>query len=127
MSKINNNNGGNMPLVVHYVNDKSWNTETQDFADPAIRKEADDIGHLLMNIGVSEVSEKTINEIVIRKLILDRLYGGGVATPKTYKAPLERHMGLKIEGRWASNETRLKFATRHLKGTMRDIEGTVLD
>tara|TARA_R100000908_G_C3746204_1_gene141477 strand:- start:964 stop:1347 length:384 start_codon:yes stop_codon:yes gene_type:complete len=127
MAQINNNNGGNMPLVVHYVNDKSWNTETQDFADPAIRKEADDIGHLLMTIGVPEVSEKTINEIVIRKLILDRLYGGGVATPKTYKEPLQRHLGLKIEGRWARNETRLKFATRHLKGTMRDIEEKVLD
>ena len=114
-----------MPLEVHYVNDKSWNPETKNFSDPAIRKEADDIGHLLMTIGVSEISERTIGEIIIRKIILDRLYGDKKTSAETYKAPLERHMGLKIEGRWASNETRLKFATRHLKGTMRDIENEV--
>lgn len=125
MAQINNNNGGNMPLEVHYVNDKSWNPETKNFSDPAIRKEADDIGHLLMMIGVSEISEKTINEIVIRRMILDRLYGDKKLSAQTYKVPLERHMGLKIEGRWASNETRLKFATRHLKAKMRDIENEV--
>ena len=56
MAQINNNNGGNMPLEVHYVNDKSWNPETKNFSDPAIRKEADDIGHLLMMIGVSVIA-----------------------------------------------------------------------
>ncbi len=56
-----------MPLEVHYVNDKSWDAEAKKFSDPKIRQEADDIGHLLMTIGVSEISEKTINEIVIRK------------------------------------------------------------
>ena len=36
-------------------------------------------------------------------------------------------MGLNIQGRWASNETRLKFATRHLKGMMRDMETKLED
>ena len=116
-----------MPLEVHYVNDKSWDAEAKKFADPKIRQEADDIGHLLMTIGVSEVSEKTINEIVIRKIILDRLYGDTKTLAETYKAPLERHMGLKIEGRWASNETRWKFTSRHAKGMMRDVANSVLD
>jgi len=116
-----------MPLEVHYVNDKSWDAEAKKFADPKIRQEADDIGHLLMTIGVSEVSEKTINEIVIRKIILDRLYGDKKTSAETYKAPLERHMGLKIEGRWASNETRWKFTSRHAKGMMRDVANSVLD
>ena len=115
-----------MPLEVHYVNDKSWNAETNKFDDPKLHQEADDIGHFLMTIGISEVSEKTICEIVIRKLILERLYD-----PKNHHSPLElhkifaRHIGLKIEGRWSSNESRLKFATRHLKGMSRDIENKV--
>ena len=116
-----------MPLEVHYVNDKSWDAEAKKFSDPKIRQEADDIGHLLMTIGVSEISEKTINEIVIRKIILDRLYGDKKTSAETYKAPLERHMGLKIEGRWASNETRWKFTSRHAKGMMRDVSNSVLD
>ena len=116
-----------MPLEVHYVNDKSWNAETKKFADPKIRQEADDIGHLLMTIGVSEISEKTINEIVIRKIILDRLYGDKRMSAETYKAPLERHMGLRIEGRWASNETRWKFTSRHAKAMMRNVANSVLD
>jgi len=121
-----------MPLEVHYVNDKSWDAKAKKFSDPKIRQEADDIGHLLMNIGVSEISEKTINEIVIRKIILDRLYAGESfantkTSAETYKVPLERHMGLKIEGRWASNETRWKFTSRHAKGMMRDVANSVPD
>jgi hypothetical protein len=65
-----------MPLEVHYVMTKSWNADTKKFADPKIKQEADDIGHFLMTIGVSEITEKTIEEIVIRKLILDRFYPG---------------------------------------------------
>ena len=116
-----------MPLEVHYVNDKSWDAKTKKFADPKIRREADDIGHLLMSIGVLEISEKTINEIVIRKIILDRLYGDKETSAETYKAPLGRHMGLKIEGRWANKETRWKFTSRHVKGMMRDVSNSVLD
>jgi hypothetical protein len=34
-------------------------------------------------------------------------------------------MGLKIEGRWASNESRWKFTSRHAKGMIRDIANKV--
>ena len=119
-----------MPLEVHYTNHKAWNANTKSI-DPTIRKEADEIGHFLMTIGVSEISEKTIDEVVIRKLILDNFYP--VGAERENKTPLElhkifsNHMGLNIQGRWASNETRLKFATRHLKGMMRDMETKLED
>jgi hypothetical protein len=116
-----------MPLEVHYTNHKAWNADMKKFADPKLKQEADDIGHFLMTIGVSEITEKTIEEIVVRKLILDRLYGDKKTSAETYKVPLQRHMGLKIEGRWASNETRWKFTSRHAKGMMRDVSNSVLD
>ena len=117
-----------MPLEVHYTNHKAWNANTKSI-DPTIRKEADEIGHFLMTIGVSEISEKTINEIVIRKLILDKFYP--VGAERENKTPLElhkifsNHMGLNIQGRWASNETRWKFTSRHAKGMMNDIVNRV--
>ena len=119
-----------MPLEVHYTNHKAWNANTKSI-DPTIRKEADEIGHFLMTIGVSEISEKTIDEVVIRKLILDKFYPVSAErenkTPKELREIFSRHMGLNIQGRWASNETRLKFATRHLKGMMRDMETKLED
>ena len=63
-----------MPLEVHYTNHKAWNADTKKFADPKLKQEADDIGHFLMTIGVSEITEKTIEEIIVRKLILDKFY-----------------------------------------------------
>ena len=116
-----------MPLEVHYVNDKSWNPETEKFDDPKLKNEADDIGHTLMAIGITEVTDQTIPEIVIRSMILDRLYNHKERSAEVFTTPLKRHIGLKIEGRWASNETRWKFTSRHAKGMMRDITNSVLN
>ena len=116
-----------MPLEVHYTNHKAWNANTKSI-DPTIRKEADEIGHFLMTIGVSEISEKTIDEVVIRKLILDQFYPSSAEynkTPKQWKEVFSKHMGLNIQGRWASNETRWKFTSRHAKGMMNDIANRV--
>jgi len=117
-----------MPLEVHYTNHKAWNANTKSI-DPTIRKEADEIGHFLMTIGVSEISEKTINEIVIRKLILDKFYPVGAErenkTASDWHKIFSKHMGLNIQGRWASNETRWKFTSRHAKGMMNDIANRV--
>jgi len=117
-----------MPLEVHYTNHKAWNANTKSI-DPTIRKEADEIGHFLMTIGVSEISEKTINEIVIRKLILDKFYPVGAErenkTASDWHKIFSKHMGLNIQGRWASNETRWKFTSRHAKGMMNDIVNRV--
>jgi len=117
-----------MPLEVHYTNHKAWNANTKSI-DPTIRKEADEIGHFLMTIGVSEISEKTINEVVIRKLILDKFYPVGAErenkTASDWHKIFSKHMGLNIQGRWASNETRWKFTSRHAKGMMNDIANRV--
>ena len=115
-----------MPLEVHYKNHKAWDASTEKFADPQIRTEADQLGHLLMIIGISEISDKTINEIIIRKMILDRLYGDATYTLEHYREKFEKHLGLFIGGRWASNETRWKFVARHAKGMIHDIEHKVL-
>ena len=117
-----------MPLEVHYTNHKAWNANTKSI-DPTIRKEADEIGHFLMTIGVSEISEKTINEVVIRKLILDKFYPVSAErenkTASDWHKIFSKHMGLNIQGRWASNETRWKFTSRHAKGMMNDIANRV--
>jgi hypothetical protein len=83
-----------------------------------------------MTIGVSEITEKTIEEIVVRKLILDRFYPGSKEEnklPGDWYSIFLKHMGLKIEGRWASNESRWKFTSRHAKGMIRDIANKVED
>jgi hypothetical protein len=118
-----------MPLEVHYTNHKAWNANTKSI-DPTIRKEADEIGHFLMTIGVSEISEKTIEEVVIRKLILDQFYPGSKEEnklPGDWYSIFSKHMGLNIQGRWASNETRWKFTARHAKSMMFDIARKVED
>ena len=113
--------GNNMPLIVNYTKHQNWSAKSQKFDDPKMRTEADQIGHLLMTIGVSEISDKTINEVIIRKLILDRFYGSQDHTIKEYKEIFNKHIGLFIEGRWANTETRWKFVARHAKGMMHDI------
>ena len=117
-----------MPLIVNYPKDKNWNASTNKFADPEMKTEADQIGHLLMTIGMSELTEKTLHEVIIRKLILDRLYDATYykanekePTINEYKEIFGRHIGLFIEGRWAHTETRWKFTARHAKGMMQDI------
>ena len=117
-----------MPLEVHYKNHKDWNGK---FEDPKIKSEADQIGHLLMVIGIEELSRKTIDEVIIRKMILDRLYGAYLSTDVThkleeYRKTFEKHLGVFIQGRWASTETRWKFVSRHAKGVVHDIEHKVL-
>jgi len=126
MANINNNNGGNMPLEVHYKNDISWDAKTSKYVKPEYKAEADHLGHMLMIIGVPEISPKTIKEVITRQMILDRLYPSiSKHTLEEYTEIFSRHLGLEIQGRWAGTETRLKFATRHLKSVMRDIDSEV--
>lgn len=83
-----------MPLEVHYTSHKAWNPNTKSI-DPTIRKEADEIGHFLMTIGISEISEKTIDEVVIRKLILDQFYP---SSAEYNKLPGDWHKIFKAHG-----------------------------
>jgi len=121
-----------MPLIVNYTKHKSWNASTEKFSSPKVKEQADQLGHLLMTLGISEISDKTINEVIIRKLILDRLYGGPTHTLNDKACTVEQlrelyrqNLGLFIEGRWSRDETRWKFASRHAKGMVFDIANKV--
>tara|TARA_R100001244_G_C5062920_1_gene109317 strand:+ start:83 stop:454 length:372 start_codon:yes stop_codon:yes gene_type:complete len=121
-----------MPLIVNYTKLQNWSAKSQKFEDPKDRQSADDVGHLLMTIGISELTEKTLNEVIIRKLILDRLLDmpyfkedGKKPTADEYRTMFRKELGLFIEGRWARTETRWKFVARHAKGMMQDISYSV--
>ena len=121
-----------MPLIVNYTKHKSWDANTRKFSSPEAHKQADMLGHQLMTLGISEISDKTIDELLIRQLILDKLYGapmfklnGKACTLKELRQMFQQNIGLFIEGRWSRNETRWKFASRHAKGMMRRVEDQV--
>ena len=121
-----------MPLIVNYTKHKSWDAKTEKFSSPEAHKQADQLGHQLMTLGISEISDKTIDELIIRQLILDKLYGGPThtlngkaCTVEQLRELYQQNFGLFIEGRWARNETRWKFASRHAKGMMRRVEDQV--
>ena len=121
-----------MPLIVNYTKHKSWDAKTEKFSSPEAHKQADQLGHQLMTLGISEISDKTIDELIIRQLILDKLYGGPThtlngkaCTLKELRQLYQQNIGLFIEGRWARNETRWKVVSRHAKGMMHDIEDKV--
>ena len=111
-----------MPLIVNYTQHKSWNASTEKFSSPKVKEQADQFGHLLMTLGISEISDKTIDEIIIRKLILDRLYDASLITAEQLRDTYQPHIGLFIEGRWANDMTRWKFVSRHARGMMHDVE-----
>ena len=121
-----------MPLIVNYTQHKSWDANTEKFSSPEAHKQADQLGHQLMTLGISEISDKTIDELIIRQLILDKLYGGPThtlngkaCTVEQLRELYQQNFGLFIEGRWSRNETRWKFASRHAKGMMRRVEDQV--
>ena len=117
-----------MPLIVNYTKHKSWNASTEKFSSPKVKEQADRLGHQLMTLGISEISDKTVDELIIRQLILDKIYGGPTHTLNGKACTVEQlrelyrqNLGLFIEGRWSRNETRWKFVSRHAKGMMHDI------
>ena len=121
-----------MPLIVNYTQHKSWNASTEKFSSPKVKEQADRLGHQLMTLGISEISDKTVDELIIRQLILDKIYGGPTHTLNGKACTVEQlrelyrqNLGLFIEGRWSRDETRWKFASRHTKGMMRDVENKV--
>ena len=121
-----------MPLIVNYTKHKSWNASTEKFSSPKVKEQADRLGHQLMTMGISEISDKTVDELIIRQLILDKIYGGPThtlngkaCTVEQLRELYQQNLGLFIEGRWSRDETRWKFASRHTKGMMRDVENKV--
>jgi hypothetical protein len=121
-----------MPLIVNYTKHKSWDASTEKFSSPKVKEQADRLGHQLMTLGISEISDKTVDELIIRQLILDKLYGGPTHTLNSKACTVEQlrelyqqNLGLFIEGRWSRDETRWKFVARHAKGMMHDVERKV--
>jgi len=121
-----------MPLIVNYTKHKEWHASTEKFSSPETHKQADMLGHQLMTLGISEISDKTLDECIIRHMILDRLNANPVWSKNDKACTLEQvrelyqqNLGLFIEGRWSRNETRWKFASRHAKGMVRDIANKV--
>ena len=121
-----------MPLYINYTKHKSWDAKTEKFSSPEAHEQADMIGKQLMTLGISEISDKTIDELLIRQLILDKLYGspmfklnGKACTLKELRQMFQQNIGLFNQGRWSRDETRWKFVSRHAKGMMHDVEHQV--
>ena len=119
-----------MPLIVNYTKHKEWHASTEKFSSPETHKQADMLGHQLMTMGISKISAQTMDECIIRHMILDRLNAnpvwsmngnGKACTLEQVRKLYEQNLGLFIEGRWSRDETLWKFVSRHAKGLMRDI------
>ena len=84
-------------LEVHYNAMNKYNEET--FKDDE-RKQADTLGWLMMAIGVNEITEKTVEEIIFRTRFLDfvwsKSYFSKNPNDNDLRKLFERHLGLKI-------------------------------
>ena len=84
-------------LEVHYNAMNKYNQET--FKDDE-RKQADTLGWLMMALGVNEITEKTINEMIFRTRFLDFCWGKAYFVSNPSDADLRQlfknHIGLKI-------------------------------
>ena len=85
------------------------------------KKQADTLGWLLMSIGVNEITEKTIDEIIFRTKFLDFCWGSSyfVGNPSNtdLRQLFKNHIGLRIEltNRNMKNiSTRRKFMVNQL-------------
>jgi len=107
-------------LIVHYQNLKHYNADKGQWlgekGQNAIdqRKQADTLGWLMMSIGVYEITEKTIEEILFRTKFLDMVHGspGFIGDPNItdLRQLFKNHLGLKIE---VTNTGLKNISTRH--------------
>jgi len=104
-------------LIVHYEKlkqfdpiKKAWEGE-KPFE---VKKQADTLGWLMMTIGVYEITEKTIDEILFRTKFLDMVHGssGFIGDPSItdLRQLFKNHLGLKIE---VTNAGLKNISTRH--------------
>ena len=113
-------------LEVHYNTMSNYNESK--FA-PEDKKQADTLGWLMMTLGVHEITEKNIDEIMFRTKYLDAVHGsnGFIGNPSNtdLRQLFKNHIGLKIviTNRGMANiTTRHKFMVRHLKSLEERIE-----
>ena len=114
-------------LEVHYNAMNKYNQET--FKDDE-RKQADTLGWLMMSIGVNEITEKTIDEIIFRTRFLDFVWGKPYFIQDPSDAALRQlfknHLGLRIV---ITNRGLVNQKTRHrfMVNQLRNIERNILD
>ena len=108
-------------LIVHYENMRHYLPKGKGFAKDDERKQADILGHLLMAIGVNEITEKTVDEIIFRTKFLDFCWGSsyfvGNPSDTDLRQLFKNHIGLRIEitNRGLKNiSTRYKFMVNQL-------------
>ena len=112
-------------LEVHYNAMNKYNQET--FKDDE-RKQADTLGWLMMAIGVNEIIEKTIDEMIFRTRFLDFVWGKSYFRHDPSDAALRQlfknHLGLRIvitNRGLKDKSTRHKFMVHQLKNIERNI------
>ena len=93
-------------LIVHYENLKHFDKVSNPCNDRGLKnienkKQADTLGWLMMSIGVNEITEKTIDEIIFRTKFLDFCWGSSylVGNPSNtdLRQLFKNHIGLRIE------------------------------
>ena len=105
-------------LIVQYENLKHFD---KGFEKDDHKKQADTLGWLMMSVGVNEITEKTIDEIIFRTKFLDFCWGSSylVGNPSNtdLRQLFKNHIGLRIEitNRGMKNiSTRRKFMVNQL-------------
>ena len=114
-------------LEVHY---NAMNKDTQETFKDDERKQADTLGWLMMSIGVNEITEKTIDEMIFRTRFLDFVWGKSYFRHDPSDAALRQlfknHLGLRIV---ITNRGLVNQKTRHrfMVNQLRNIERNILD
>ena len=103
-----------MALLVHYEDLKQYKIDHMPPITSEEKKQADTLGWLLMSIGVNEITEKTINEIIFRTKFLDFCWGSSYFVGNPSDADLRQlfknHIGLRIQ---ITNHGLKNISTRH--------------
>lgn len=107
-------------LIVQYENLKHFDKNKKQWlgekGQNAIdqKQQADTLGWLLMSVGVNEITEKTIDEIIFRTKFLDFCWGSSyfVGNPSNsdLRQLFKNHIGLRIE---ITNQGLKNISTRH--------------
>jgi len=115
-----------MSLLVHYHTMSKYNEDTFKTEE---RNQADVLGWMLMGTGISEITEKTIPELLFRVRFMDFSYGkpyfNDDPSNEQITTLFKAHMGLTIEitNRGIRNlNTRRRFMVNQLDNMERRIE-----
>ena len=115
-----------MSLIVHYNTMKKYNEKTFKAEE---RDQADILGWMLMGTGISEITEKTIPELLFRVRFMDFSWGKPyfVSNPNDEEIIqlFKRHIGLQIQitNRGMKNlNTRRRFMVNQLENMERRVE-----